>query len=269
MFSEVIDSILGLFDAPESFTYHSKRYNVDSAKLRDPPEPRVPIGISVSRRDSCRLAGEKGDIMIATEPMPELDEMFDEDGGKGKLRIGQRAVAYDAGRDRAVERARPVRLVRAWLEGQQRPAGSPSFGAATAFVAPEQGGEQLPCGPDVEERVSETKPFVDAGYDEVALVQIGVDQQKLYFEWAEKELLPALRQLHGGRGARAPDVAANSRGSAGRCDRASACSTSRPSPTSREIPGDHLSTAPLAWPTLVAAILMAVGLLGFGRRDVL
>jgi ABC-2 type transport system permease protein len=36
-----------------------------------------------------------------------------------------------------------------------------------------------------------------------------------------------------------------------------------------EIPGDHVSTAPLAWPTLVAAILVAVGLLGFGRRDVL
>jgi hypothetical protein len=37
--------------------------------------------------------------------------------------------------------------------------------------------------------------FVDAGFDEVALVQIGADQQKPFFEWAEKELLPALREL--------------------------------------------------------------------------
>jgi hypothetical protein len=59
----------------------------------------------VSRRDSCRLAGEKGDIMIATEPMPELGEMFDEFGGKGKPRIGQIAIAYDAERGRVVERA--------------------------------------------------------------------------------------------------------------------------------------------------------------------
>ena len=33
------------------------------------------------------------------------------------------------------------------------------------------------------------------GSDEIALVQIGADRQKSSFEWAEKELLPALREL--------------------------------------------------------------------------
>ena len=104
-FSKAVDIISGLFDAPESFNFRGKHYNVDSARLWDLPETRMPIGIAVSGRDSCRLAGEKGDIMIATGPLPELGEMFDEFGGSGKLRVGQIAVAYDTDRDRAVERA--------------------------------------------------------------------------------------------------------------------------------------------------------------------
>jgi hypothetical protein len=62
-------------------------------------------------------------------------------------------------------------------------------------VIPEQVGEQLPCGPNVEEHVEKIKPFLDAGFDEIALVRIGADHQKPFFEWAEKELLPALRKL--------------------------------------------------------------------------
>jgi hypothetical protein len=70
-----------------------------------------------------------------------------------------------------------------------------SFEGATQFVTPEQVGEQLACGPDVEEHVEKIRPFVQAGYTEVALVQIGAEQQQGFIEWAERELLPALRSL--------------------------------------------------------------------------
>ncbi len=66
-----------------------------------------------------------------------------------------------------------------------------SFDAATQFVSP----EQLPCGPDVEEYVEKIRPFVEAGFTEVALVQIGADTQAEFSSWAQKELLPALRAL--------------------------------------------------------------------------
>ncbi|MYT28863.1 hypothetical protein GTY73_08430 [Streptomyces sp. SID8354] len=39
------------------------------------------------------------------------------------------------------------------------------------------------------------RPYVDAGFTEVALVQIGGDRQEPFLEWAEAELLPALREL--------------------------------------------------------------------------
>jgi hypothetical protein len=70
-----------------------------------------------------------------------------------------------------------------------------SFAGATQFVTPEQVAEQLACGPDVDEHVEKVRPFIDAGYTEVALVQVGADTQAEFISWAERELLPALRSL--------------------------------------------------------------------------
>ena len=55
--------------------------------------------------------------------------------------------------------------------------------------------EQLACGPDVEEHVAKIRPYLEAGYDGVALVQIGGEHQRSFNEWAQRELLPALRSL--------------------------------------------------------------------------
>jgi alkanesulfonate monooxygenase SsuD/methylene tetrahydromethanopterin reductase-like flavin-dependent oxidoreductase (luciferase family) len=70
-----------------------------------------------------------------------------------------------------------------------------SFDAATAFVSPEDAAGQLGCGPDVEEHVEKIRPFLDAGFTEIALVQIGGEHQASFFAWAEEKLLPALRSL--------------------------------------------------------------------------
>jgi G6PDH family F420-dependent oxidoreductase len=156
----------------------------------------VPIGLAVSGKRSSRLAGEKADLMIATEPRGELGEMFDAAGGAGKPRIGQIAVSYDADRDAAVKRAHEqFRWFGLGWKVNADLTGPPAFESATEFVTPEQVAGQLPCGPDVEEFVAKIEPYVEAGFDEVALVQIGGDAQDDFIGWAERELLPALRSL--------------------------------------------------------------------------
>jgi G6PDH family F420-dependent oxidoreductase len=55
--------------------------------------------------------------------------------------------------------------------------------------------DQLACGPDVQEHVEKIRPYIDAGFTEIALVQIGADTQADFTAWAERELLPALRSL--------------------------------------------------------------------------
>jgi G6PDH family F420-dependent oxidoreductase len=196
MLSEAIDIISGLLSGEESFNYRGQHFDVESAKLWDPPDEPVPIGVAVSGPDSCRLAGDKADLMIAVEPKSELGEMFDAAGGAGKPRVGQMAICYDSDREAAVQRAHEQFrwFGLGWKVNADLP-NPESFEAATQFVSPDQVGEALPCGPDVDEHVEKIKPFIDAGFTEVALVQIGAEQQRESIEWAERELLPALRAL--------------------------------------------------------------------------
>jgi len=196
MLSEAVDVISALFDGEETVNLRGRYFDVESARLWDLPEQRVPIGIAVSGPDSCRLAGRKADVMVAVEPKSELGEMFDAAGGAGKPRVGQIAVAYDADREAAIRRAHEQFrwFGLGWKVNADLP-NPDSFDSATQFVTPDDVAEQLACGPDVDEHVEKIKPFIDAGFTEIALVQIGAAQQEQFTAWAERELLPALRAL--------------------------------------------------------------------------
>jgi len=195
MFAEAVEVIRALFDGG-NVNHRGKHFQVDSAQLWDLPEQRVPIGLAVSGPESCAMAGRRAELMIATEPEAELVQAFEAAGGAGKPKVGQIALAYDTDRERAVERAHDQFrwFGLGWKVNTDLP-GPSSFEGATQFVRPEDVGEQLPCGPDVEEHVEKIRPFLDAGFTEVALVQIGADQQDAFATWAEAELLPALRSL--------------------------------------------------------------------------
>lgn len=197
MLREAVDIIGALFDSGgDSVNYRGNYFDVETAKLWDLPDRRVPIGVAVSGSDSCELAGEKADVMVAVEPKQELVQMFESAGGSGKPRVGQTAICYDSDRDAAVKRAHEQFrwFGLGWKVNADLP-NPDSFDSATQFVTPEQVAEAIPCGPDVEEHVEGIKPFIDAGFTEVALVQIGAQSQDQFIEWAEAELLPALRSL--------------------------------------------------------------------------
>ncbi|NYI04167.1 LLM class F420-dependent oxidoreductase [Allostreptomyces psammosilenae] len=176
--------------------HHGTHYRVDSAKLWDLPDPVPPIAVAVSGRQSCELAGRLGDAVVATEADRSLIEMFDDAGGAGKPRIGQLPVSYDPDPERARERAH--RYFRwfggGWKVMSELP-GTAAFAAASQFTRPEDVAETIPCGNDVQLFVDRVKPYVDAGFTHVALVQAGADAQEAFTEWAEAELLPALRGL--------------------------------------------------------------------------
>jgi len=72
--------------------------------------------------------------------------------------------------------------------------GPSSFAAASQFVGDDDIEQQIPCGDDVDRVVEAVKEFTDAGFTHVALVQIGGDRQRPFIDWAQKELLPALRR---------------------------------------------------------------------------
>jgi G6PDH family F420-dependent oxidoreductase len=193
MLAESVEIIRALW-AGGTVTYRGKHFDVKSAKVWDLPESAPPIGIAVSGRAGCRLAGRHADAMIATEPSAELGRMFDEAGGAGKPRIGQLPISYDPDPQLAVKRAMDQFrwFLGKWTVNAELPL-PVSFDAASRLVRPEDLVGQLPCGPDVERHVAGVRQFEAAGFTHVALVQVGGETQEQFISWAATELLPALR----------------------------------------------------------------------------
>jgi G6PDH family F420-dependent oxidoreductase len=198
MLVEAIQIIRDLFDGEGYTNVRGEHFDVESAKLWDLPDTRVPIAVAVSGPQSCRLFGELADAMIAVEPDGSLGEEFDAAGGPGKPRIGQLPVSYDTDRDAAIERAHS--LFRwfglGWKVNAELP-GTAAFDAASQFVRPEDVAEAIPCGDDVDAVIEGAQAFADAGFTHLSLVQIGGNQQEPFIEWGEKTLLPAWREAFG------------------------------------------------------------------------
>jgi G6PDH family F420-dependent oxidoreductase len=192
---EAIEIIRALFGGGY-VNYRGKHFQVESAQLWDLPDDPPPIGVAVSGRQSCELAGRLADVMIGVEPDERLGDLFDAAGGRGKPRVGQIPVSYDADRDKAMQRAHEQFrwFGGGWKVNAELP-GPAGFAGASRFVRPEDVAQQVPCGTDVDEFVEKIKPFLDADFTHVALVQIGGDQQRPFVDWARRELLPHLREL--------------------------------------------------------------------------
>ncbi|KAA0927079.1 MULTISPECIES: LLM class F420-dependent oxidoreductase [Streptomyces] len=195
MLEEAVEIIRALFEGG-NVNHHGTHFDVENARLFDLPDEPPAIGVAVSGERSCALAGRLADLVIATEPKAELIESFDRHGGAGKPRVGQLPLCFDTDKDAAVARAHEQFRwsLGGWPVNAELP-GPASFDTATQFVRPEDVAEGIPCGDDVDAVVEAVRPYAEAGFTEVALVQIGGDQQYPFLEWAEKELLPELRNL--------------------------------------------------------------------------
>jgi G6PDH family F420-dependent oxidoreductase len=193
MLVEAVEIIRALFGG-DYVSYRGEYFEVDSAKLWDVPVPSPPVAIAASGSDSGRLAALLGDALIAEKPDADLVKQFREEGGAGKRIVGQLPLCYDQNRDCAIERAH--RLFR-WFDGGWKVnaelPGTEAFAAASSHVRPEDVAQAIPCGSNVDEAVAEVHKFADAGFTDVALVQIGGKDQEPFLRWAKDELLPALR----------------------------------------------------------------------------
>ena len=67
------------------------------------------------------------------------------------------------------------------------------FEGASKFVRPEDVAQQIPCGPDLDAVVEGVKPFLDAGFTDVAIVQVGDEGQSAFLDQAAMPLLEKLR----------------------------------------------------------------------------
>jgi G6PDH family F420-dependent oxidoreductase len=194
MLLEAVEIITALFGGGY-VDYKGEHFRVDSAKLWDLPVTPVPIGVAVSGEQSVRAFAPLVDHLIAVEPKAELVSLWDEqDRDRPSRKIGQLPVCWGPDRDACVARAHE--LFRwfggGWKVNAELP-GTAGFAGASQFVTEDDVAESIPCGPDLDGIVQAVREFEDAGFTDVALVQIGDESQRDFLGVAEKELLPALR----------------------------------------------------------------------------
>jgi G6PDH family F420-dependent oxidoreductase len=195
MLGEALEIISLLFNGG-SVDFVGKHFRVDAAKLWDLPEQRVPVGVAVSGRQSVELFAPSADLMIAVEPDGALVDTWLETAPDADRIVGQLPICFDRDENAAVRRAHEQFrwFSGGWKVNSELP-GPAGFAGATQNVRPEDVAASIPCGPEVKPIVDAVSRFTDAGFTDVALVQIGGDQQEEFFAFARDELLPALRDL--------------------------------------------------------------------------
>ena len=192
MLEEAVGIIRRMFTG-ELVTHHGKHYDVDTARLYTLPDRLPPIYMSGFGEKAATLAGRIADGFICVEPDPSLLNAFHSGGGSGKPAQGGLKVCWAP--DAAQARKTAYRL---W-PNDQLPGEAAQllplprhFGQLAELVTEEAVGRNVPCGPDPQTHLQALQAYLDSGYDEVYVNQIGPDQDGFFSFYAE-QVLPELK----------------------------------------------------------------------------
>jgi G6PDH family F420-dependent oxidoreductase len=194
MLEEAVDVLRALFTG-DTVEHRGVHYEVDNARLFDPPDDEVPLVLSGFGPEAAAMAGRIGDGFWGNAPDADLVGAFEGAGGKGpryaQLNLCWAPTVEEA--RRTVHETWPNTAVPGQLS-QDLPTWT-HFEQATQIVTEDDAVEHVPCGPDVvDEVVATVHQYVEAGYDHLYFHQIGGEQEGFFRCW-EAELGPALAKL--------------------------------------------------------------------------
>jgi coenzyme F420-dependent glucose-6-phosphate dehydrogenase len=198
--SEMLDEAIAVIRRAwrgRMFSHRGTHYTVQNARIYTLPSPLPPIYLAAGADKSVRQAARAGDGLIGTGPDTKLLDLFQQAGGSGP-RIGQLTLCWAS----SVKRARQI--ARTWWpnvavrgEASQELPDPAQFEQLAEGVTEDDVAAEISCGPDVEVHLQKIQAYLDAGYDQVYLHQVGPDQEG-FMRFASKTLLPAARRLNGG-----------------------------------------------------------------------
>jgi G6PDH family F420-dependent oxidoreductase len=147
----------------------------------------VPIYVSGFGPKAAELAGRIGDGFISVQPDGDLIKAFRTAGGGDRPTQAGLKVCYGKSEQDAVATAH-----RLWPNDQlpgelaQVLPTPRHFEQASTLVTQDMVASAMPCGPDVARHVSAVSEFVDAGYDEIYVQQVGPEQEAFFEFWSER-----------------------------------------------------------------------------------
>ncbi|OUC92400.1 TIGR03557 family F420-dependent LLM class oxidoreductase [Streptosporangium minutum] len=174
-------------------THRGAHYDLDTARLYTLPDEPPPVYMSAFGDKAVRLAGQIADGYICTGPSAELVRKFREAGGEGKPAQGGLKVCYaadEAAARKTVHRLWPTQGIKG--EASQLLPLPRHFEELAEAVTEEEATASTPCGPDPEVHAQAIREYLDAGFTEVYISQIG-EEQDAFFDFYAKEVLPRVR----------------------------------------------------------------------------
>ncbi|MGL5908881.1 MAG: TIGR03557 family F420-dependent LLM class oxidoreductase, partial [Phycicoccus sp.] len=182
----------------ELVDHRGEHFQVDSARLWDVPPQGLEIGVALSGRRGVEALTDLADHLVAVQPDAELVDTWNEVTGKRigeqARAVGQLPICWDPSEDAAVQRAHEQ--FRWFGGGWKVNADLPTpmgFSGASQFVRPDDVAQSIPCGPDLDRIVEAVAPYWEAGFTDVALVQVGGEHQQAFLDQAAGPLLEKLR----------------------------------------------------------------------------
>ncbi|MFF1442759.1 TIGR03557 family F420-dependent LLM class oxidoreductase [Streptomyces sp. NPDC058295] len=173
-------------------SHHGRHFTAVDAQLWGLPDAPPPVLIAASGVRAARLAGTRGDGLIATVPDHRLVDTFRAARGTDAPAYGWISVCWGLHPDDALATAHhhwPI----AGLSGDlfQELRLPRHVEAATRHVRPQDIAEALVTGPDAGAYTARIHAFLNAGFTHVWLHQIGPDQEGFLKFWQE-EVRPCL-----------------------------------------------------------------------------
>jgi G6PDH family F420-dependent oxidoreductase len=193
MLEEAIDVIRQLWEGGLT-SYRGIHYRVENARIYTLPERLPPIVVAAAGSQAASLAAGVGDGLVATSPDQDVVSSYRDAGGDGP-RYGKVTVCWaddEAEARRTAHRTWPQTAIPGQAS-QELPLPK-HFEEVSRLATEDEVVKSIVCGPDVERHVEAIRAFADAGFDHVAVHQVGPDQRGMLRFYRER-VLPEASEL--------------------------------------------------------------------------
>ena len=191
MLAEAVDLIRTLWKG-DTVDHDGDHYVVENARIYTLPAYTPQILVSAFGPKALEVAARIGDGFITTSPSAEDIASYRAKGGKGLTQGGVK-VCWHEDKQQAVKIAHKT-WRNSFVPGQlaQELATPTLFEQASELVSEDMVAEKVTCGGDPEEHAAAVREYLDAGFDEVYVSQMGPDQEGM-IRFYERDVLPLLR----------------------------------------------------------------------------
>jgi G6PDH family F420-dependent oxidoreductase len=191
MLAEAVDVLRQLWSG-DVVSHQGRYYTVDTARIYTTPTEPPKIYLSGFGPKATRLAAEIADGYINTDPDKDAVTLFRESGGGDKPVQGGIKVCW--ARDAAAARKLVLeRWPTSFIPGEAAQLlPMPRHFEQLAELVTEDMVGKVPCGPDIDEHIKAIQAYVDAGFDEVYIAQIGPHAEDFFTAYRD-QVLPALQ----------------------------------------------------------------------------